>query len=185
MSAGVEDAALGVIVDPAAALAANRAGIGASLRIGLGGHSGIASDEPLLAEFLVEALSDGRLETSGLYFGHSPMNLGMSACLRLGGVRIVVASNKAQMADLEMFRFVGIEPSRQHILVVKSSVHFRAAFAPIAGDILSCRSPGEMPADPADLPWSRLAPNLRVGPMAGMWRNQREHGSDDAGPNYD
>ena len=31
------------------------------------------------------------------------MDLGPSACLSLGGVRIVVASNKVQMADQEMF----------------------------------------------------------------------------------
>jgi microcystin degradation protein MlrC len=68
------------------------------------------------------------------------------------------------MADQEMFRFVGIEPLEQQILVVKSSVHFRAHFAPIASEILLCRSPGAMPADPAELFWTRLAAGVRTRP---------------------
>jgi microcystin degradation protein MlrC len=164
VDARVERAAIGLIVDPAAAEAAHRAGVGASISIGLGGHSGLPADRPLAADYLVEFLSDGRLETKGPYYGRSPMNLGPAACLRLGGVRIVVASHKAQMADLEMFRFVGIEPLEQQILVVKSSVHFRAHFAPIASEILLCRSPGGMPADTTELPWTRLAAGVRTRP---------------------
>ena len=51
---GARDAAIGLIVDPAAALAAHHAGAGNTLRIALGGHSGIPDDAPLEAEFLVE-----------------------------------------------------------------------------------------------------------------------------------
>ena len=92
------------------------------------------------------------------------MNLGPSASLRIGGVRVVVASRKAQLADQAMFRYVGIEPTEQSILVNKSSVHFRADFEPIAEKIIVCAAPGAMPADTADLPWTRLRPGLRIKP---------------------
>jgi microcystin degradation protein MlrC len=49
---------------------------------------------------------------------------------------------------------------------VKSSVHFRAAFAPLAGDILICIAPGSMPVDTSALPWSRLAPDVRLQPRS-------------------
>jgi microcystin degradation protein MlrC len=55
-------------------------------------------------------------------------------------------------------------PEDQAILVVKSSTHFRADFAPIARDILVARSPGPMPFDPADLPFTRLRDGLRLSP---------------------
>ena len=92
------------------------------------------------------------------------MDLGPSASLRIGGVRVVVASRKAQLEDQAMFRYVGIEPTEQAILVVKSSVHFRADFEPIAETILICTAPGAMPADPASLPWTHLREGIRIKP---------------------
>ena len=160
----VRDAAIGLIVDPEAALAAHRAGVGKTVRIALGGHSGIPDDEPLDAEFIVEKTSDGRFDTHGAFYRGFHMDLGPSACLRIGGVRIVVASNKGQMADQEMFRFAGVEPRRTAILAVKSSAHFRADFTPIAHTILVCTAPGSMLMDAAKQPWTRLRPGIRMAP---------------------
>lgn len=160
----VRDAAIGLIVDPEAALAAHRAGVGKTVRIALGGHSGIPDDEPLDAEFIVEKTSDGRFDTHGAFYRGFHMDLGPSACLRIGGVRIVVASNKVQMADQEMFRFAGVEPRRTAILAVKSSAHFRADFTPIAHTILVCTAPGSMLMDAAKQPWTRLRPGIRMAP---------------------
>jgi microcystin degradation protein MlrC len=63
-----------------------------------------------------------------------------------------------------MYRYVGIEPTEQKILVNKSSVHFRADFEPIAERLLICAAPGAMPADTAALPWTRLRPGIRIKP---------------------
>lgn len=162
---GAARAAIGIIVDPVAAEAAHAAGEGARISISLGAKSGIPGDRPLTGEFLVEKLSDGRFVAPGPFYGGSRMNLGPSACLRIGDVRIVVGSRKAQMADQAMYRQVGIEPTEQAILVNKSSVHFRADFEPIAETILVCAAPGPMPVDPAALPWRRLRAGLRTSPL--------------------
>eukprot|EP01035_Chromulina_nebulosa_P004424 gene4424-6056_t len=92
------------------------------------------------------------------------MDMGPSACLRIDDVRVVIGSHKAQLADQAMYRFVGIEPTTQSILVNKSSVHFRADFEPIAGALLICAAPGAMPADTSTLPWKRLRPGNRLDP---------------------
>ncbi|NEW90961.1 M81 family metallopeptidase [Rhodopseudomonas sp. BR0M22] len=157
-------AAIGVIFDPDAAKAAHAAGVGAMISLALGGKSGIPGDAPFEEIFVVEQLSDGRFIAPGPYFGGREMEMGPSACLRIGGVRVVVASHKAQLADQAMYRYVGIEPTAQAILVVKSSVHFRADFQPIAERLLICAAPGAMPADTAALPWKRLRPGVRVKP---------------------
>jgi microcystin degradation protein MlrC len=161
---GAIRAAIGVIVDPESARAAHAAGPGATVTLGLGGKSGIAGDAPFERNFVVEKLSDGRFIAPGPYFGGSMMNLGPSACLRTGGVRVVVGSRKAQLADQAMFRFVDIEPTEQSILVNKSSVHFRADFEPIAEKIIICAAPGAMPADTSTLPWTRLRAGVRLKP---------------------
>ena len=87
------------------------------------------------------------------------MNLGPMARLRLAGVDIVVASHKQQAADFEMFRHVGLEPATTKVLVLKSSVHFRADFGRIASDIIVIIAPGPNIADPAQQPFRRLSPD--------------------------
>src|SRR6202158_2427745 len=116
---GATKAAIGVIVDPCSARAAHVAGVGATVTLALGGKSGIPGDEAFEQTFVVEQLSDGRFIAPGPYFGGSKMNLGPSACLRTGDIRVVVGSRKAQLADQAMFRYVGIEPTERTILVNK------------------------------------------------------------------
>ena len=153
------------MVDPKAAAAAHAAGEGAEIEIALGGFSGVPGDSPFKARFTVETLSDGKLVASGPFYGGATLDMGPSACLRIGDIRVVVTTNKAQMADREMYRFVGIEPEEQAILVNKSSVHFRADFDSIAETILTCTAPGPMPVSPASLPFRNLEPGMRLEPM--------------------
>src|ERR1700681_3271137 len=157
-------AAIGVIFDPQSAKAAHAAGVGATVTLALGGKSGISGDAPYKETFIVEKLSDGQFVAPGPYYGGRDMDMGPSACLRIGDVRVVVSSHKAQLADQSMYRYVGIEPTEQAILVNKSSVHFRADFEPIAEKLLICAAPGAMPADTASLPWTRLRPGIRIKP---------------------
>jgi microcystin degradation protein MlrC len=157
-------AAIGVIYDPQSAKAAHAAGVGAAVTLALGGKSGIPGDAPYEETFIVEKLSDGQFVAPGPYFGGRDMDMGPSAALRIGDVRVVVSSHKAQLADQSMYRYVGIEPTEQSILVNKSSVHFRADFEPIAEKLLICAAPGAMPADTAALPWTRLRPGIRIKP---------------------
>jgi microcystin degradation protein MlrC len=157
-------AAIGVICDPESAKAAHQAGVGATVTLALGGKSGISGDAPYQETFIVEKLSDGKFVAPGPFYGGRGMKMGPSAALRIGDVRVVVASHKAQLADQSMYRYVGIEPTEQAILVNKSSVHFRADFEPIAEKLLICAAPGAMPADPASLPWTRLRPGIRIKP---------------------
>jgi len=164
IAADAQNAAIGLMVDPAAAARAHAAGQGATAPFRIGGHPGLPDDCPVEVVATVEMLSDGRLHATGPYYGGTRLDLGPSACLRIGGVRVAVTSGIAQMADREMFRFVGIVPEDQAILVVKSSTHFRADFGPIAADILIARAPGPMPFDPADLPFTRLRTGLKLSP---------------------
>ncbi|WP_454689334.1 M81 family metallopeptidase [Achromobacter aloeverae] len=161
---GAKRAAIGLIVDPGTARRVREAGAGARVRLSLGGHAGLPDDSPLEEEFLVESVSDGKFDATGPFYGGIRFDLGPSACLRIGDVRIVVASNKAQMADQAMFRYVGIEPTEQAILVVKSAVHFRADFAPIAQEIIVATAPGSMPMAVEALPWKHLPAGMRLGP---------------------
>jgi microcystin degradation protein MlrC len=166
LDARAQRASLGLMADPEVAKAAHAAGPGATLTIPLGGKSRVTGDAPLEAPWVVERLSEGKLVGTGPFYRGARMALGPSACLRVGGVRVIVACEKPQLADQEMYRFIGIEPTAEAILVNKSSVHFRADFAPIAEEILVCKAPGPMLADPAEFPWQRLGSDTRFIRMA-------------------
>ena len=95
------------------------------------------------------------------------MELGPMALLRTGEVSIAVASKKQQAADQAMFRHLGVEPAAFAVLALKSSVHFRADFGPIAHRVLVVEAPGPNIADPAKLPFRKLRPGMRLTPRAG------------------
>jgi microcystin degradation protein MlrC len=162
---GAQGAAIGLIWDPAAAAAAHCAGVGAFIEVALGGVSGVPGDEPLHARFEVVNLSDGVCRYDGPMMNGMLADVGPVACLGIDGVLIVVSGGKAQMLDRNLYRIGGVEPEKMKILVNKSSVHFRADFQDIAHAVLVAKAPGPMTADPADLPWTRLAPGIRMKPM--------------------
>lgn len=165
VEANAQNAALGLFYDPEAVRQATAAGIGNKVRLRLGGQSGVAGDAPFEGEFLVETLSAGKLRFDGPMMNGMDVDLEAVAGLRLGGVRVVVSATKTQMLDRNLFRVGGVQPEEMAILVVKSSVHFRADFQPIAQDVLVAKAPGPMQADPADLPWTRLQPGIRIKPL--------------------
>jgi len=155
----------GVICDPAAAARAHAAGEGASVELSLGAGSGTPGETPLTTRFNVIALGDGRFTGTGPFYRGGRFELGPMALLELGGVRIAVASRKQQAADQAMFRHLRTEPADHAVLVLKSSVHFRADFGAIAGRILVVEAPGPNIADPAKLPFRKLRPGMRTSPQ--------------------
>ncbi len=163
-----QDAVLGLLIDGEAATRAHEVGLGFTSIFQIGGRSRIPGDSPLEGEFTVERLGDGKFTCTGPMFKGFRMQLGNMALLRskaAPGVRVALASRKCQAGDQEMFRHLGVEPRRSRILALKSSVHFRADFEPIAKEILVVKSPGPALADPTEFAWTRLRKGLRLRPM--------------------
>jgi microcystin degradation protein MlrC len=163
-----EDAVLGLLIDPESAKRAHEVGAGRAARFSLGEISGVPGMMPLDGEFAVERVGDGHFTCTGPMFKGFRMNLGPMALLRsreAPGVRVVLASVKCQAGDQEMFRHVGVEPRAERVVAVKSSVHFRADFEPIAKEVLVVKSPGPALADPAEFKWTRLRKGLRMRPL--------------------
>jgi microcystin degradation protein MlrC len=156
-----EGAVLGLINDAESAAACHAAGEGALVALSLGGKSDGA---PLAVEARVLRLSDGHFLCTGPMTGGNWSDLGPSALIGIGGVAVIVTSRKTQAYDQALFRHLGVEPAEQKILVLKSSVHFRADFEPIAEAVLVAAAPGPVVADPAILPFRHLRPGLRLRP---------------------
>ncbi|MBY0335851.1 MAG: M81 family metallopeptidase [Acetobacteraceae bacterium] len=158
---GAQEACFGLINDAEAAAACHAAGEGATVTLALGGKSDGA---PLRVTGMVAKLADGRFTLTGPMGKGNPANLGRTALLRVGGVEIVVVSRKMQCHDQSVMTHLGVEPAAKRILAVKSSVHFRAHFQPIASQVIVAAAPGPVVADPATLPFTSLRKGLRLRP---------------------
>ena len=165
IDAGARNAVVAMIRDPEAAARAHAAGEGAMLQLRLGGHTPDDAGRagmPCVGTYRVERLTDGAFTGTGPMWGGSPIHLGPTALLRLDGVQVIVTTGKMQAADQSILRHVGIDPAACDVLALKSSVHFRADFQALAGEILIVASPGLVCTQLKTLPYRKLRPGLRV-----------------------
>ena len=117
-------------------------GVGAAVAVRVGGKVDDRHGPTLELTGRVRALSDGRFVYKGPMMRGLEGRLGPMATLQVDGVSVVLVTNRSQTLDPEMIRCGGIEPTTQRILAVKSTVHYRAAFEPIAHTIIEVDGPG-------------------------------------------
>ncbi len=153
----------GFIADPLAAEAAWNAGVGSVITVNLGGR-GFEGDSPLTGDFKVIALGSGNVVGTGPMWQGARMQLGPCALLEYQKVRIAVSTKIVQTGDTALFRHLGVEPEQYSIVAIKSSVHFRAAFEPLAEQVILVLSPGPVIGDPTELDYSKLRKDVRIGP---------------------
>ncbi|HYD08348.1 MAG TPA: M81 family metallopeptidase [Reyranella sp.] len=156
IDAGVENVAFGTIYDPAAVRQAIEAGVGAEIDVALGGHTDESMGKPVRAKAHVRMLSDGVFKNDGPMNAGVESNMGPTAVLRIGGIDVVTISNRIQTIDLQTFLSQGIDPRAKDVLVVKSVQHFRAAYAPIAREIVLVDSGGICSPDISRLKFKKL-----------------------------
>ena len=75
------------------------------------------------------------------------------------GIQLVIASIRSQVFAPDAFTNLGMNLENARVIVVKSSHHFWAGFAPIAGDIMYVDSPGALRLDFADIPYKKRDAN--------------------------
>ena len=156
LDAGIGNVAFGTIYDPATVQQAVQAGVGAEIDVSLGGRTDPTMGAPVKARALVRLLSDGVFKNDG------PMNAGVetvmgpTAVLRIGGIDVVTISRRIQTIDLQVFLSQGIDPTAKSVVVVKSVQHFRAAYGPIAREVMVVDSGGICSPDLGRLKFTRL-----------------------------
>ena len=154
----LEGAIMGYIPDKEIALKAHEAGIGGFISGKLGGKTDNQHGEPIDFENAeVLALSDGHaVYTSPMYKG-LPVCYGKSARLRIGNVEVVVTETLSQQTfDDRPFAIVDADLQRYRIVGVKSSVHFRAFFQPLAKAIVTADPPGIHTANFKQLTYKKI-----------------------------
>jgi len=147
--------------DPNLAARAHAAGLGASLKCTLGGRLGSQYGKPVSVTGEVEKLTNGSFENTGPMEKGLSVDLGNTAVLRVGEVRIIVTSRNGPVNDMAYFRLHGIELTATRFVFVKAKNHFRAAFTPHFERIFEIETRGPAPSDVSTLPY-RYAPRERL-----------------------
>jgi microcystin degradation protein MlrC len=148
---GIGQVALAPFWDLGALQVCAEAGVGARLDLRVGGKLGPLSGHPVDLRVTVRALVEDHWQ-SGL--GGHPAPCGRSAWVRTDdGLDLVLITRRQQAIGTELFTGLGIDLTRCRGIVVKSSQHFHAAFAPLASEVLYVESPGLLNTDFANIPY--------------------------------
>jgi microcystin degradation protein MlrC len=157
----LDDVAIAPIRDPQAVAQMAQAGIGSNVQLLLGGKTdmpaiGLAG-RPLRLAGRVRNITDGEIVFTGPMYTGLKSHLGRTAVLDTGRAQIVVTERHHEPFDLVIFRHCGIEPTRKKFLMLKSRIHYRAGFKPIAAHIVECAGAGVTNADLSAYRYRKLA----------------------------
>jgi microcystin degradation protein MlrC len=171
----VEDAAVALVADPVTVRQAVAAGAGATIRVSLGARTDLLHGDPLEATATVLSLSDGRYVNEGPMMAGVAVDLGETAVLKIDEVTVIVTSRAETPIDLNIFRRHGIDPINRRVIGLKGKGHFRAAFEPIASQVILVEGPGITGSDLSRLDLDRVRrPIWPLDPDAPFARSHEE-----------
>ncbi len=167
--AGVRDALVGIIHDPALAAEAHERGTGASFAAAFNRDAVSEFSRPFEAPAAVRSLHPGPVACRRGIFAGGTVDLGPSAALAIGGITVVVVSRRVQCADPAFFEAFGLEIARARVVVVKSRGHFRGGFDEFFGhaQVVEVDAPGLTSPVLQNFAWRHLPrPVLPLDPDA-------------------
>lgn len=145
-------AAIGAMWDPIAVSFCRAAGAGSSIPLRFGGKAAATSGPPIDAEVVIRATTPDLI----IPFEQSLVSLGPAAAITIGNLDVVLSSTRAQTFSPEVFTQLGIDLSSKKIVVVKSSNHFFAGFAPVSAEVLYLDTGGPYPSDVRKVTFTKL-----------------------------
>ncbi len=153
LARGVENVAVGMIWDPIAVQICLAAGAGAEIPLRFGAKSAPGTGSPIDGLVTVKRV----VRNAEMRFGESVAPFGDAAHIHLDGIDIILSSVRVQSYDPSLFTALGIDPTTKHVLVIKSTNHFYAAFSKIASEILYCSAGSPYPNNPAKTTYRRAS----------------------------
>ncbi len=138
LEAKANDAVVAGITDPEAVNLCAQAGAGSEVTLKLGGK--------------LDRINGHPLEVTGIVEHTDPPSL---AVLRIGGVKVILISERRAFSELRSFERAGINPLEQRIIVVKVGLLF-SEIRDIARKAIMALSPGFTSLMLEELPYKRI-----------------------------
>jgi microcystin degradation protein MlrC len=157
IQADVPQACFGPMVDAETVQQLQKHQLGETVALHLGGKTDPRfGGMPLDVNGTLLRLSDGIYVGTGAMLGGLQRSWGATAVVRVGAIEILIVSQRSQMLDLAQFKTFGIEPESKRVVALKSMQHFRAAFEPMAGQVIVCDSGALCTMDYSRLPFAKV-----------------------------
>ena len=144
------------LLDPKTATQAHEAGEGAEIAIALAGRTAPETGDPVEAVARVLWSGPKSFTVSGRYQRGSFVDLGLTALLQIGAIRVSVVSHFAFAVDGDPFFIFGEKPEDYDVILLRSKTHFRDFYEPMADRILVVDTPDLGPADVRLIPYRQL-----------------------------
>lgn len=139
---GLSGGVLAVIWDPETVEKAILVGVGNISKFTLGGKTDKMHGSPIEVEGKIKNITDGKFTNLGPMSTGAESDMGSTVVIDISGNDVIVTSKRLQPYDLGLYASQGVDVKRKRFIVVKSSVHFRAAHEPIAKEIIEMDTPG-------------------------------------------
>ena len=137
----VENVASGFYWDPVAVRFCVEAGVGAEFTLRIGGKVGEGSGQPVDLPITVRKIVSNAEQS----FGRAKQTMGCGVWVSAANnLDIFLNSIRTQTFHPDAFEQFGLKISDKKIVVVKSTQHFYAGFAPIAESVLYVSAPGSI-----------------------------------------
>lgn len=149
---GVPNVLTGLYWDPVAVRFCKEAGEGANFDLRIGGKVGVASGQPVDLRVTVRKI----IEDAAQSFASSRAHMGEAVWLSAeNDLDLIIMTYRTQTFHPDAFTQFGIDFPAKKIVVVKSTQHFYAGFAPAAAEVLYVAAPGAIPMDFANIPFEK------------------------------
>lgn len=146
-----------VLYDPEGVQSCIQAGVGGAVSLQVGGKVDDLHGDPVSISGTVRLIHDGQyIETEARHGGQRYHNQGLTTVIAVGGSLVALTSRRQVPFSLQQLYSLGIDPTSMQMIVVKAAVAYRAAYEPIAGEIIEVDTPGLTAVNPLHFEYNDL-----------------------------
>lgn len=141
---------LAIFYDPEVVQQAEKSGVGARLKLRVGGKTDQLHGKPIEGEFTVLDVRDGAFhEPEARHGGYNNFDQGRTAILRSeNGLTVMATSLRMPPLSLQQVLAMGLKPEDYAAIAIKGAHAPVAAYAPVCSRLIRVNTPGTTCADP-------------------------------------
>ncbi len=149
-------AGVAVIWDPQAARDAAALGVGAQFAGPVGGKTLALHGPPVMIRGRILFAGPVRYRRDKRYFNGQLIDMGVSAVIDIGGLKLVLTSERIMPFDTAHLRSVGIDPAQEKFITMKCGSNWSAGFGDVAAGFAYVDTPGITSSNLERMPYARF-----------------------------